>query len=136
MATQKQFVVNEDGEKTAVILPMEEYQELLEDIEDLAIIVERRGEPSEPLEVVKERLDERWNGKAKRRANQYTAIVRQDGDWWIGWIEEVPAVICQETTREELLESLKVTLNEILELYREEALMDAGEDYVKEPIVV
>ena len=136
MPATKHFIVNENGEKTAVILPIQEYQELLEDLEDLAIIVERRGEPAEPLSVVKERLDGKRNGKAKRPANQYTAIIRQDGDWWIGWIEEVPAVICQERTREELLETLRVTLNEILDMYREEALVDAGENYEKEPIVV
>ncbi len=43
-------------------------------------------------------------------ANTYTAITKQDGDWWIGWIEEVPGVNCQERSREELRESLRVTL--------------------------
>jgi len=47
--------------------------------------------------------------------NSYTAVVKQDGDWWIGWIEEVPGVNCQEATRDELMESLRVTLNEALE---------------------
>ena len=47
--------------------------------------------------------------------NNYTAVVKQDGDWWIGWIEEVPGVNCQEATRSELLESLKITLDEALE---------------------
>ena len=60
MVTQKQYIVNEEGEKTAIILPIEEYQELLEDIEDLAIIAERRSEPTEPLSVVKERLKRKW----------------------------------------------------------------------------
>jgi hypothetical protein len=41
-----QYVTNEDGERTAVILPIEEFQELLEDIEDLAVIAERREEPT------------------------------------------------------------------------------------------
>lgn len=136
MQETKRFIVDENGEKTAVILPIDKYNELLGDIEDLSIIAERRGEPTKPLEVVKERLDAQLNGNVERRPNQYTAIIRQDSDWWIGWIEEVPAVICQEGTREKLLESLRVTLNEMLELYREEALVDAGEDYVKEPIVV
>ena len=40
----------------------------------------------------------------------YTAVVKQDEGWWIGWIEEVPGVNCQETTREDLLETLRVTL--------------------------
>ena len=48
----------------------------------------------------------------------YTAVVKQDGEWWIGWIEEVPGVNCQERTREELLESLRVTLGEALEMNR------------------
>ena len=48
-------------------------------------------------------------------ANNYTAVVKQEGDWWIGWIEEVPGVNCQEATGEELLESLRVTLSEASE---------------------
>jgi hypothetical protein len=48
-------------------------------------------------------------------ANTYTAITKQDGDWWIGWIEEIPGVNCQEKTLEELRESLRVTLKEALE---------------------
>ena len=50
--------------------------------------------------------------------NNYTAIIKQDGDWWIGWIQEVPGVNCQERTREELLETLRITLGEMLELNR------------------
>ncbi len=52
--------------------------------------------------------------------NQYTAIIKQDGDWWIGWIQEVPGVNCQEATREELLETLRITLGEMLELNKED----------------
>jgi len=48
--------------------------------------------------------------------NVYTAVIKQDGDWWIGWIEEVQGVNCQEASRDELLVSLKVTLEEMLEL--------------------
>jgi len=60
-------------------------------------------------------------------ANTYTAITKQDGDWWIGWIEEVPGVNCQEKSREELIESLKVTLREALEFNREkEAVIPGG----------
>ena len=58
--------------------------------------------------------------------NKYSAVVKQDGDWWIGWIEEFPGVNCQEATREELLESLRVTLNEALEFNREDARRMAG----------
>jgi predicted RNase H-like HicB family nuclease len=45
--------------------------------------------------------------------NKYTAVIKQDGDWWIGWIKETPGINCQERTREELLESLKAMLHEL-----------------------
>ena len=41
-----QYVTNEAGERTAIILPIEEFQELLEDVEDLAVLAERRDEPT------------------------------------------------------------------------------------------
>jgi predicted RNase H-like HicB family nuclease len=68
--------------------------------------------------------------------NVYTAIIKQDGNWWIGWIEEVPGVNCQEATRDKLVESLKVTLQEALELNRQEALAAAGGSYQEERIAV
>ena len=37
------------------------------------------------------------------------------GEWWIGWIREVSGVTCQEGTREELLDTLKIALCEVLE---------------------
>ena len=59
----------------------------------------------------------------------YTAVVKQDGDWWIGWMEEVPGVNAQESTREELLASLKVVLQEALEMNRAEARAAADSSY-------
>jgi len=41
---QAQYVTNKTGKKVAVILPIEEFEELLEDIEDLAVLVRRRDE--------------------------------------------------------------------------------------------
>lgn len=61
--------------------------------------------------------------------NNYTAAIKQDAGWWIGWIEEVPGVNCQEATREELLESLRVTLGEALEFNREDARKMAGVNF-------
>ena len=61
--------------------------------------------------------------------NNFTAVIKQEGDWWIGWIEEVPGVNCQEATREELLETLQVTLREALELNRQDAVSIAGTNY-------
>ncbi len=67
---------------------------------------------------------------------QYTAVVKQDNGWWIGWIEEVPGVNCQERSREELLETLKITLREALEFNRQEARGAAGGEYEEEHIAV
>ena len=68
--------------------------------------------------------------------NVYKAVIKQDGDWWIGWIEEVPGVNCQEATREELLESLRITLQEALEFNRQEAIDAAGANYQEERVAV
>lgn len=46
--------------------------------------------------------------------SKFTAVIQQDGDWWIGWIEEVPGVNSQGKTREELLENLQSALQEAL----------------------
>lgn len=54
--------------------------------------------------------------------NTYTVVIKQVDGWWIGWIEEIPGVNCQELTREQLLETLKITLKEALEFNRQDAL--------------
>jgi len=66
----------------------------------------------------------------------YTAVIKKEGDWWIGWIEEVPGVNCQEPSREELLETLKITLQEALEFNRQDALSAAGNNYQEEKIAL
>jgi PHD/YefM family antitoxin component YafN of YafNO toxin-antitoxin module len=53
---QLNYVTNETGEKTAVILPIEEFEELLEDIDDIAALLERRDEPTIPFEEVVAKL--------------------------------------------------------------------------------
>lgn len=58
-------------------------------------------------------IRERTSVGVERKAGMqqtYTAVIKQSGPWWIGWIEEVPGVNCQECSREDLLETLKVTL--------------------------
>ena len=59
----------------------------------------------------------------------YSAVVKQDAGWWVGWIEEIPGVNCQEKTRDALIESLRVTLREALELNRSDAISAAGNGY-------
>lgn len=66
----------------------------------------------------------------------YTAVVKQEDGWWIGWIEELPGVNCQERTREELRESLRITLTEAIELNRAEARNAAGQEFEELSIAV
>ena len=67
---------------------------------------------------------------------EYTAIIKQEGDWWIGWIEEVPGVNCQERTHDELISSLQITLKEALEFNRQDALAAVGSEYQEEKIAI
>lgn len=67
---------------------------------------------------------------------EYTAIIKQDGDWWIGWIEEVPGVNCQEKSYEKLKETLQVTLKEALEFNRLDAINAAGDGFREEKIAI
>jgi len=59
--------------------------------------------------------------------NDCGRVIKQEGAWWIGWIEEVPGVNCQERTREELIETLEVTLAEAIELDRGAARRSAAQ---------
>lgn len=52
----RQYLLDEKGKKTAVVLPIREYEGLLEDIHDLALVAERREEPVIPFSEVKKRL--------------------------------------------------------------------------------
>ena len=63
-------------------------------------------------------------------------MIKNVNEWWIGWIEEVPGINCQEHTREDLLESLRITLKEALEFNRQDALAVAGVDFQEEKIVL
>ncbi len=67
---------------------------------------------------------------------EYTAVIKRDGDWWIGWIEELPGVNCQERSREELQQSLREALQEALEMNRQDALAEAGECYEETRIAI
>ena len=51
-----QFLTDERGNKIAVVLPVQEYEDLMEDVSDLVAVAERRGEGRVSLEDVKQRL--------------------------------------------------------------------------------
>ena len=57
MATQpQQYVVNDQGKKTAILLPIRKYQKLLQDLHDLAVVAERKDEEPISLVEMKKRL--------------------------------------------------------------------------------
>ena len=56
MSAQPQYITNGGGQKISVILSLADYQELLEDLEDLAAIAERKDETTIPWQQVKEEL--------------------------------------------------------------------------------
>ena len=66
----------------------------------------------------------------------YTALVKQAGGWWVGWVQEVPGVNAQERTKEELLISLREALREALEFNRNDARRAAESDYAEEPLAL
>jgi uncharacterized protein YlxW (UPF0749 family) len=39
---------------------------------------------------------------------KYRAMIKQSGDWWIGWLLDLPGVNAQERTREQVIESLRI----------------------------
>ena len=65
----------------------------------------------------------------------YTAVIQQDGGWWIGWIQEIPGVNGQERTKDELLETLRITLLEMLEYNRKEAIQGTDGESFEEVII-
>ncbi len=46
---------------------------------------------------------------------KFNTVIKQDGAWWIGWVEEVPGVNCQGKTRAEFMRNLRSALKEALE---------------------
>jgi hypothetical protein len=53
---KERFLTDKKGHKEAVVLDVRKYEELLEDLEDMAIIAERKDEPAIPLEELKRKL--------------------------------------------------------------------------------
>lgn len=45
---------------------------------------------------------------------KYRAVVKKSGDWWIGWLLDLPGVNAQERTREALVESLRIGAADML----------------------
>jgi PHD/YefM family antitoxin component YafN of YafNO toxin-antitoxin module len=52
----RRYVVDEKGERKAVIMPIEEYEKLIEDLHDLAVIAKRKDESMFPMDEIIEKL--------------------------------------------------------------------------------
>ena len=65
-----------------------------------------------------------------------TTYPDKEDDWWVGWIEGIPGVNCQERTYNKLRETLEVTLREALEFNRQDALAAAGVGFKEEKIAI
>lgn len=75
-------------------------------------------------------------GVGQKMQASYTAAIKQEGQWWVGWIEEIPGVNCQEATRDALIETLRITLMEAIELNRMDARTAAGQGFEELAIAV
>jgi len=45
---------------------------------------------------------------------KYRAVAKKVGDWWIGWLIDLPGVNAQEKSEEELMESLRIGAEDML----------------------
>ena len=61
---------------------------------------------------------------------------KKEGDFWVGRVEEVPCVNCQEKTQDKLLETLKTTLEEALDFNGRDAISAAQSDYQEELLCI
>ena len=68
---------------------------------------------------------------------KFTAVFEQDGDWWIGYVEELPGANTQGKTLEEARENLKEAISMVIEANRELTQRDLnGREVIKEEITV
>lgn len=56
MSAPTQYLTDANGAKVAAVIPIDEYEELMEDLHDLAVVAERRDEPRVSFDEVKRRL--------------------------------------------------------------------------------
>jgi len=55
-----------------------------------------------------------WIYLSRGELMKYRAVIKKAGDWWIGWLLDLPGVNAQEKTREKLIASLRVGAEDML----------------------
>ena len=68
--------------------------------------------------------------------NEFTAIIEQDGEWFIGYCPEIPGANGQGLTVEECRQNLAAAISLILEDRRQDALRGVPEDAIRDVVVV
>ncbi len=65
----------------------------------------------------------------------FTAVYQRDGEWWLGYVEELSGANAQERTLDECRESLREAVSDVLEANRELTRTEfEGRDVVREPL--
>jgi len=68
--------------------------------------------------------------------NKFTAVFERDGDWWIGYVEELPGANTQGRTLAEARGNLQEAAKMILEANREMTRLEIGSDVIIEELLV
>jgi predicted RNase H-like HicB family nuclease len=91
----------------------------------------RGGLESLRIALISQRNDQFMATSTKTPSEQgsFTAVVRRDGRWWIGWVEEIPGVNSQGRTRAELIENLRSALSEAIAMNRAAAVAEAAGEF-------
>ncbi|MGH3087561.1 MAG: helix-turn-helix domain-containing protein [Rubrobacteraceae bacterium] len=67
---------------------------------------------------------------------KFTAVYVRDGEWWVGYVEELTGANAQESTLEECRSALRDATEDVLEANRELTRMEfGGKDVVREPLI-
>lgn len=68
---------------------------------------------------------------------KFTAIFEQEGDWWIGYVEELPGANAQGLTLNEVRENLKEAIQLIMESNRELVQLETeGKNVIREELII
>jgi predicted RNase H-like HicB family nuclease len=69
--------------------------------------------------------------------DNFTAVYKKDGDWWVGYVEELPGAHTQGRTLDEARENLKVATRLIIEANRDLTRQESeGASVIREPLVL
>ena len=94
-------------------------------------------DPQELTSFVNRRPNEQLPRVEVGEVGPFTAVYQRDGEWWIGYVEELPGANAQGETLKEARESLREAVSLVLEANRELTRTEfEGQDVVREPLSV